>query len=155
MLHNTRTPSKPKIRISQSDHERLSALASTFATRNPEASDELLAELERARVVADGWVSSGTVRMGSTVTFKPDSGDRKTVTLVYPGEADISAGKVSILTPIGTALIGLSAGQSIMWTARDGRKHELLVLGVSKPSAEEIDGDQSLAPPPPAVAASL
>jgi regulator of nucleoside diphosphate kinase len=155
MLHNTRTPRKPKIQISQSDHGRLSALASTFAARNPEASDELLAELERARIVADGWVSSGTVRMGSTVTFKPDSGDRKTVTLVYPGEADISAGKVSILTPIGTALIGLSAGQSIMWTARDGRRHELLVLGVSKPSAEEVDGAQSLAPPPPAVAASL
>jgi len=154
MLHNTRNPRKPKIRISQSDHARLSALASTFAARNPEASDELLAELERARVVADGWVSSGTVRMGSTVTFKPDSGDRKTVTLVYPGEADISAGKVSILTPIGTALIGLSAGQSIMWTARDGRRHELLVLGVCKPSAEEVDGAQSLAPASPAVAAS-
>jgi regulator of nucleoside diphosphate kinase len=155
MPHNSRTPRKPKIRISQSDHARLSALASTFAARNPEASEELLAELERARVLADGWVSSGTVRMGSTVTFKPDSGDRKTVTLVYPGAADISAGKVSILTPIGTALIGLSAGQSIMWTARDGRRHELLVLGVSKPSAEEVDGAGRLASASPAVLASL
>ena len=154
MLHHTRTPRKPKIRISQSDHARLSALASTFAARNPEASDELLAELERARVVADGWVYSGTVRMGATVTFKPDSGDRKTVTLVYPGEADISAGKVSILTPIGTALIGLSAGQSIMWTARDGRQHELLVLGVSHPAREDNSSGR-LAPPSPAVAANL
>lgn len=127
---------KPNIRISQSDHTRLSALANTVAARNPEASDELLAELERARIVADGWVSAGTVRMGSTVTFKPDTGDRKTVTLVFPGDADISEGKVSILTPIGTALIGLAAGQSIMWTARDGRRHELLVLAVSQPALE-------------------
>lgn len=153
MLQNTKTRRKPNIRISQSDHARLSALASTVAARNPEASDELLAELERARVVADGWVSAGTVRMGSTVTFKPDTGDRKTVTLVYPGDADISEGKVSILTPIGTALIGLSAGQSIMWTARDGRRHELLVLGVNH-SAKQDDGADRLAPASPAIAAS-
>ncbi|WP_363790382.1 nucleoside diphosphate kinase regulator [Mesorhizobium sp.] len=154
MQHNTKTQRKPNIRISRSDHARLSALASTVAARNPEASDELLAELERARVVADGWVSAGTVRMGSTVTFKPDTGDRKTVTLVYPGDADISASKVSILTPIGTALIGLSAGQSITWTARDGRRHELLVLAVSQPAPEGDTADR-LAPVSPAVAESL
>ncbi|WP_256753417.1 nucleoside diphosphate kinase regulator [Mesorhizobium sp. Mes31] len=136
MQDNKKTRRKPNIRISQSDHARLSALANTVAARNPEAADELLAELERARIVADGWVSAGTVRMGSIVTFKPDTGDRKTVTLVFPGDADISEGKVSILTPIGTALIGLSAGQSIMWTARDGRRHELLVLDVSQPAPE-------------------
>jgi regulator of nucleoside diphosphate kinase len=136
MQNNTKTGRKPNIRISQSDHARLSVLASTVAARNPEAADELLAELERARIVADRWLSAGTVRMGSIVTFKPDTGDRKTVTLVFPGDADISEGKVSILTPIGTALIGLSAGQSIMWTARDGRRHELLVLDVSQPAPE-------------------
>jgi regulator of nucleoside diphosphate kinase len=136
MPDNKKTLRKPNIRISQSDHARLSALSNTVAARNPEAADDLLAELERARIVADGWVSAGTVRMGSTVTFKPDTGDRKTVTLVFPGDADISEGKVSILTPIGTALIGLSAGQSMMWTARDGRRHELLVLDVSQPAPE-------------------
>ncbi|PBC03674.1 nucleoside diphosphate kinase regulator [Mesorhizobium sp. WSM3860] len=154
MPPNTKTRRKPHIRISQSDHVRLSALASTFAARNPDASDELVAELERARVVADGWVSAGTVRMGSTVTFKPDTGDRKTVTLVYPGDADISEGKVSILTPIGTALIGLSAGQSIMWTARNGRQHELLVLGVNHPAPED-GGTDRLAPASPSIASNL
>ncbi|TIQ41399.1 MAG: nucleoside diphosphate kinase regulator [Mesorhizobium sp.] len=154
MQNNTKTSRKPNIRISKSDHARLSALASTVAARNPEASDELLAELERARIVADGWVSAGTVRMGSTVTFKPDTGDRKTITLVFPGDADISEGKVSILTPIGTALIGLSAGQSIMWTARDGRRHELLVLAVNQP-APEGDGAERLAPASPAIAESV
>ncbi len=40
--------------------------------------------------------------------------------LVFPAEADIAAGKVSVLTPVGAALIGLSKGESIAWTARDG-----------------------------------
>lgn len=154
MQNNTKTRRKPNIRISKSDHARLSALAGTVAARNPEASDELFAELERARIVADGRVSAGTVRMGSTVTFKPDTGDRKTITLVFPGDADISEGKVSILTPIGTALIGLSAGQSSMWTARDGRRHELLVLAVNQPGLEG-DGAERLAPASPAIAASV
>lgn len=146
MQDDKKTRRKPNILISQSDHKRLSALANTVATRNPEAADELLAELERARIVADGWVSAGTVRMGSIVTFKPDTGDRKTVTLVFPGDADISEGKVSILMPIGTALIGLSAGQSIMWTARDGRRHELLVLDVSQPAPEGDVADRRARP---------
>jgi regulator of nucleoside diphosphate kinase len=154
MQDNKKTRRKPNIRISQSDHARLSALANTVAARNPEAADELLAELERARIVADGWVSAGTVRMGSIVTFKPDTGDRKTITLVFPGDADISEGKVSILTPIGTALIGLSAGQSIMWTARDGRRHELLVLAVNKRAPEGDEADR-FAPASPTIAASL
>ncbi len=83
--------------------------------------------------------------MGSIVTFKPDTGDPKTVTLVFPGDADISQGNVSILTPIGTALMGLSAGQSIMWTARDGRQHQLLVLQVSQPAPEGDTADQRVA----------
>lgn len=145
MQDNKKTRRKPYIRISQSDHARLSALAGAVAARNPEASDELLAELDRARIVADGWIPTGTVQMGSTVTFKPDTGDAKTVTLVFPGDADITEGKVSILTPIGTALIGLSAGQSIMWTARDGRRHELSVVAVRQPAPEGATEQRPLA----------
>jgi len=136
MQDNAKTRRKPNIRISKTDYERLSLLASTVAPRNPDASDELLAEIERARVVANGSVSADIVQMGSTVTFKPDTGEAKTVTLVFPGMADISEGKVSILTPIGTALIGLATGQSILWTARDGHRHELSVLAVSQPAPE-------------------
>ena len=136
MQDNAKTRRKPNIRISKTDHQRLSALASAVAPRNPDAADELLAELDRARIVADGSVSSDIIQMGSTVTFKPDTGDAKTVTLVFPGMADISEGKVSILTPIGTALIGLSTGQSILWTTRDGHRHELSVLAVSQPVPE-------------------
>jgi regulator of nucleoside diphosphate kinase len=54
---------------------------------------------------------------------------------VYPGEADIAQNRVSILTPIGAALIGLSVGQSIAWSARDGRQQVLTVLSVEPPAA--------------------
>jgi regulator of nucleoside diphosphate kinase len=90
-------------------------------------SDQLLAELDRARVVEDRRIAADVVRMGSTLRFTTDCGEDRTVTLVFPGEADIAMGKVSVLTPIGAALIGLSASQSIDWTSRDGRVHRLTV----------------------------
>ncbi|WP_315920604.1 nucleoside diphosphate kinase regulator [Mesorhizobium sp. SP-1A] len=137
MTENARLRRKPSIQISKTDHARLSALAETVAERNPEVSEELFAELDRARIVSDSAVGANVVRMGSTVRFKPDTGEEKTVTLVFPGEADIAQGKISILTPIGTALLGLSAGQSMMWTARDGRRHQLDVLDVAATTAEQ------------------
>ena len=124
---------KPAISMTRSDYERLSRLAQSYAVRTPDVADELLAELDRARVVEDGRIASETVRMGSTLRFTSDLGEDMRVTLVFPGEADIAEGKISILTPIGVALIGLSAGQSIDWTARDGRVHRLKVESVEAP----------------------
>lgn len=125
---------KPAITITRSDHERLFRLAESYSDRNPDVADELLAELDRARVVEDGKISAEVVRMGSTLRFTSDLGEDRLVTLVFPGEADIAEGRISILTPIGAALIGLSAGQSIDWTARDGRVHRLTVESVDPPA---------------------
>ena len=72
-------------------------------------------------MVEDGRIAADVVRMGSTLRFTTDAGEDRTVTLVFPGEADIAEGKVSVLTPIGAALIGLPEGKSIEWTAHDGR----------------------------------
>jgi regulator of nucleoside diphosphate kinase len=127
---------KPGIVVGKIDHERLTKRAASVAERMPEISEELVSELDRARVVPDASVPEDIVRIGSAVAYRTDTGDERTVTLVYPGQADISAGKVSILTPIGTALIGLKTGQSISWTARDGHRHELTILTVGQPLAE-------------------
>ncbi|MBX9451874.1 MAG: nucleoside diphosphate kinase regulator [Mesorhizobium sp.] len=126
---------KPAISMTRSDHERLSLLAESFAERNPAVAEQLFAELDRARLVADGRLGDNIVRMGSTLRFTTDAGEDRTVTLVFPGEADIAAGKISILTPIGAALIGLSAGQSIDWASRDGRSHLLTVESVGEAAA--------------------
>src|SRR3546814_6383653 len=77
------------------------------------------------------------VRLGSKVTYKRDGAEPQEVSLVLPAAADISAGKVSVLTPIGTALIGLSTGQTLTWAARDGQLHRLQVLAVEQPAAAE------------------
>jgi regulator of nucleoside diphosphate kinase len=133
MAPETKRQRKPAITMARSDHERLGLLAESYAARNPDVADVLLAEIDRARVVDDGRIATDVVRMGSTLRFTSDLGEDKRVTLVFPGEADIAEGKISVLTPIGAALIGLAAGQSIDWTARDGRIHRLTVESVEAP----------------------
>ena len=120
----------PAIIVSDIDQKRLSGLATAAMERIPAVAEELLYELERASVVAACSIPPNVVRMGSTVVFKTDDGQQTRVALVFPGEADISQGKISVLTPVGAALIGLSEGQSIMWTTRDGRDRQLTVLKV-------------------------
>ncbi|MEO8684700.1 MAG: nucleoside diphosphate kinase regulator, partial [Devosia sp.] len=119
---------RPELVLGEADHRKLVALALAGIGHSSEAGDDLLYELERAQVVSDEALPAAVVHMGSRVTYRPDNGDARTVTLVYPVDADISAGRISVLTPIGTALIGLSQGQSITWTARNGQRHVLTVL---------------------------
>ena len=126
-----RTRSVPQIVVCNADHQRLTDLATASLERLPEVANELLTEMDRAKVVKDGSVPAGVVRMGSTVTFKSDDGQTRTLTLVYPADEDSDAHKLSVMTPVGAALIGLAVGQSISWTARDGRKHRLTVVKVS------------------------
>jgi regulator of nucleoside diphosphate kinase len=146
MVFKTRKSLKPAITIAVSDHERLARLAESHASRLPEVADELRAELERARVVPDERLSANVVRMGSKIRFTSDLGENRQVTLVFPGDADIAQGKVSILTPIGAALIGLSKGQSIDWTARDGRVHRLTVAAVEAPDRAACPASSQLRP---------
>ncbi|MDW5317562.1 nucleoside diphosphate kinase regulator [Rhizobium sp. PL01] len=122
---------KPMIVISAVDESRLGGLAATVSTRMPDLSGELLAELERAKIIPHHSMPEKIVRMGSTLEYTSDDSQKRQVTLVYPGDADIALGKISILAPIGTAMIGLSQVQSIEWAARDGRRHLLRVITVS------------------------
>lgn len=125
---------RPRIVVSDYDFRRLTDLAAAVETRFPDVAEELQAEMDRAEVVAAEALPPDVVRMGSTVEYRADDGERRRVTLVYPGEADIAEGRVSVLTPIGAALIGLSAGQSMRWVARDGRERTLMVIAVAAPA---------------------
>lgn len=91
-------------------------------------------EVSRARVLPDSEMAEGVVRMGSLVAFADGvTGEAREATLVYPEHADVSAGRVSILTPIGAALIGLAAGQSIRFQTPSGGWRSLSVLAVDNP----------------------
>jgi regulator of nucleoside diphosphate kinase len=126
---------KPPLVIGEIDHRNLISLALAMEKASPDVSEALLAELDRARVVPQGKVPARTVRMGSTVVFRTNGTSPRRITLVLPGEADIATGRISVMTPIGAALIGLSAGQSILWQARDGREQELSIVSVEQPEA--------------------
>ena len=125
-----RSRSVPQIIVSNADYERLTDLANASLHRLPEVAQELLAEMDRAQVVDAAAVPADVVRMGSTVTFKSDDGHTRTLTLVYPADESLDQHRISVMTPVGAALIGLAEGQSISWTARDGRRHELTVMKV-------------------------
>lgn len=121
----------PPIKIRQSDSERLGLLAQAIADVSPLTSEFLASEIDRATVVPDSDLLPGIVGMGSEVTFRDDAtGQTKDVVLVYPKEADIASGRISVTTPIGAALIGLSAGQAISFETPSGGSRSLTVLEV-------------------------
>ena len=129
-MATTRTRSTTLI-VSTAEYERLNDLANASMERLPEVAQELLDELERAQIVGDKDVPKDVVRMGSTVTFKSDDGNTRTLKLVYPADESLDQHRISVMTPVGAALIGLGTGQSISWTARDGKHHRLTVTKVA------------------------
>lgn len=131
---------KPRITICQSDYDRLSNLVVAYEQRNPEIADNLAAEIERARIVSDKAIANTVVRMGSTVTYTVDGAQSKTIVLVYPADARIEEGRIAITTPVGTALIGLKAGQTISYTTRNGQIHDLAVNEVSQIKQDALAG---------------
>jgi len=105
--------------IADRDYARLVPLAGNKA---------LAEELSRATVIQAERMPGNVVRMHSCVTYLDErSGERREVELVFPDEADMTSGKVSVLAPVGAALLGLEAGQSIEWPFPDGRVRRLHV----------------------------
>jgi len=122
----------PAITVVEDEARRLNALASSSAMLFPRVAHFLAREMERASVVADNSDLPGVVRMGSQVRYCDDnSGEIRDVVLVYPHEADITLKRVSVLTPVGAALIGLTVGQAIEFQTPAHNKRCLTVLDVS------------------------
>lgn len=122
---------RPPILISETDKQQLTKLARSAANRVPAVVEELETELDRAETCLPSQVPPTVVRMHSIVRFRTDKGTEHQVELVYPEEADIIRDRLSVLTPIGTALIGLSEGQTMDWTDREGKPRQLTVLEVT------------------------
>jgi regulator of nucleoside diphosphate kinase len=124
----------PPIVVTWPDYERLWNL--TYATRRSSPGSYLAEELDRARLVEAEQIAPTTVTMHSRFIFTDRlTGETRTVSLVYPSEESIDEGRISVLTPIGTALLGLSEGQSIEWETLNGVKRTLtLVKVLSQPA---------------------
>lgn len=127
--------SRPPIILSAAEIERLYDLAMNVQEQGESPATLLLEELERAEIRPISAMPDNVVRMHSVVRYRDGSNGRsRSVILVYPGEADIAVGKVSVLTHVGAGLIGLAANQSINWPGRDGRARSLDVLDVRPPT---------------------
>jgi len=127
MKNNTNTA----VVLSEEDFE----LLKSFVT--PSANDEnpmsLAYELSRAKVVKKDQVPEGQVRINSKVTIEDlVSKAKTTVTIVPPSDADIKQQKISVLTPIGSALIGLKVKDEVEWKMPVGLR-KYVILEVSNP----------------------
>lgn len=123
----------PRIHLIDDEAGRLGRLAEGFARREPKVAKLLLAELDRAQLWSADALPAGTVSMGATVEFVDEgNGSQHRFQLVYPNEADISAGRISVLTEVGAGLIGMQAGHSIAWPNHKGESRRLRVVNVAK-----------------------
>lgn len=97
-------------------------------------SDELADELDRAIVVQKEQVPDDVVTMHARCTYIDERlGTQREIELVYPEEANPAQGKISVLTPVGSALLGLRVGQEIAWDFPDGSVRCLKVASVIQP----------------------
>jgi regulator of nucleoside diphosphate kinase len=110
-------------------YSRLLALAERARARAPEVAARLVEEIERADLRAPNEMPDDVVTLSSEVTFRQD-GRTQTVRIVAPEEADIDRRQISVVTPVGAALLGLGVGQSIEWEMPDKRIAVLEVLEV-------------------------
>ncbi len=116
--------------LSETDFNKLKRL---LLVADPVTADLLEEELGRAKVVLDEELPGDIVSMNSQVLFKDILNKKESlITLVYPHEAKLEEQKISVLAPIGSALIGLRVGQSIHWPIREGQKRELKVISVQQ-----------------------
>ncbi|WP_332818557.1 nucleoside diphosphate kinase regulator [Sphingopyxis sp.] len=122
---------RPQIRMIDSEADTLTELTLQKQRDSIRLYELLLDEIDRATICSRADMPSHVVTMGSEVTFLDEkTGAERTVRIVYPGDADIAAGRMSILTPVGAGLIGLGVGQSINWPDRGGAEHRLTIIAV-------------------------
>ena len=125
----SRSPRRIRAVIDADHVGRLESLADAADAGLPEVAEPLLAKLAAAKVVPARQMPAGVVTIGTALTYRNDvTGREQDVTLAWPEDADISRGLVSVLTPIGVALLGLPAGASVQWSTRAGQTRALTVL---------------------------
>ena len=120
----------PPITISSLDAVRLEKMLDSLGNNQFPDKESLQDELDRANIVEPQQIPPDVVTMNSTVTFKVESSDREfSLTLVYPNDAGDNTSKISILAPVGSALLGLREGDEMSWPKPGGG---LLVVRILK-----------------------
>jgi regulator of nucleoside diphosphate kinase len=125
---------RPPLLLARSERCVLERAAIEGLLNAPRLAGALLDELRRAHVIDDEAIGPDVVRLGSRVTFREGPrGDPRTVRLIAPMQVDRGADDASVLSSTGAALLGLRAGQSILWADRVGGEQVLTVVSVIPP----------------------
>ena len=118
--------------VGRGDRDRIEALLQTAGSSQDGL---LLDELDAASILPDHLVPADVVTMNSLVVYRDlDTGLEANIQLVYPEEADAAGGRISILAPVGAALIGLRVGERIEWPLPNRHRRVLEVVSVSRPT---------------------
>lgn len=124
------TQTLPTVYVTEADHEILSNLAEAVADRAA-GSRVLAGEMARAVIVEPGQAPWPFAGIGSTLNYRDlTHGQVRRVRLSLPRDASIDEGRISVLTPVGAALIGMTAGETFRWTDHDGRPRAVQVLAI-------------------------
>jgi regulator of nucleoside diphosphate kinase len=138
-MRRERVMAKRKIYVTEPDRQRLEDLIATleeFGHRDRNDIDALAAELRRAVVVTAKEVPAKVVTMNSRVVLRDlDSGEEKTYTLVFPRKANVDAGAISVLAPVGTAILGYAEGDEIEWRVPSGNRRLRIEKVLYQPEA--------------------
>jgi regulator of nucleoside diphosphate kinase len=131
-----------RIYITKPDLQRLRSLVDQHAEgRDAAAAEQLSGELGRAIVIEPSRLPADVVTIESRVAFEEvRSGTAREMVLVYPANANPSAGRISVLAPVGAALLGLRTGDAIEWPLPDGRTAKIRILAVAQPAAARQEG---------------
>jgi regulator of nucleoside diphosphate kinase len=125
------TYAAPPLVVSSLDLERIEALLEMPAHRHFPGAEALRAELARASIVEPEQMPADVVTMNSTARVADVAGGEEyELTLVYPREADGDPGKVSVLAPVGSAILGLRVGATIQWPMPGGRQLALRITAI-------------------------
>lgn len=129
---------RPSLHLLASESDMVASLALQAEHRHPVVAAMLLEEIERAELHEPATLPQTAVTIGSEVDFVDErTSQLRTVELVLPAHANIAKGRISILTPMGAALYGLTAGQSIDWPDLDGHERRIRIVRVRQPHLDE------------------
>ncbi len=128
---------RPPITLVEAEADALFGLAWAVRDRSQMSAGLLLEELSRAEYCDRDSLPPDVVTMMSDVVFRDeDTGEEHRVRLVYPRDADMAQGRVSVLTPVGAALIGMRRGSTIDWPDRAGGINRYTIVEVIQPERE-------------------
>ena len=128
---------RPPIHLLASESDLVAGLALRTEHKQPVVAAMLLEEIERAELHDAQTMPDGHVMLNSRVRFVDEKSQRlRDVQLVLPAEANIAEGRISILTPMGAALYGLSAGACITWPDLEGFERPIRIVRVEQPGAD-------------------